>query len=75
LGQLPDIYLSVLVLRHYHGLKLREVAEVLDVPEGTVNSRMAEALSQLSRLLEPEFPNYKPQRTVAEKRNREPLLI
>src|SRR5437660_2630414 len=75
LGQLPDIYRSVLVLRHYHGLKLREVAEVLDVPEGTVNSRMAEALSQLSRLLEPEFPNYKPQRTVAEKRNREPLLI
>ena len=75
LAQLPDIYRSVLVLRHYHGLKLREVAEVLDVPEGTVNSRMAEALSQLGRLLEPQFPNYKPQRNPAEKRTREPLLI
>ena len=75
LAQLPDIYRSVLVLRHYHGLKLREVAEVLDVPEGTVNSRMAEALSQLGRLLEPQFPNYKPQRSPAEKRTREPLLI
>src|SRR5258706_2680441 len=53
LEQLPEIYRAVVVLRHYHGLKLREVAEVLDVPEGTVNSRMAEALSQLSRLLEP----------------------
>ena len=75
LEQLPEIYRAVVVLRHYHGLKLREVAEVLDVPEGTVNSRMAEALSQLSRLLEPRFPNYKPHRTSAEKRTREPLLI
>src|SRR5947207_5361933 len=47
LGQLPDIYRSVLVLRHYQGLKLREVAEVLDIAEGTVNSLMAAALAQL----------------------------
>src|SRR5436190_21582352 len=45
LGQLPDMYRAVVILRHYHGLKLREVAEVLGVPDGTVNSRMAEALS------------------------------
>jgi RNA polymerase sigma-70 factor (ECF subfamily) len=36
--QLPDIYRSVVVLRHYENLKLREVAEILEVPEGTVNS-------------------------------------
>lgn len=53
--QLPDIYRSVLVLRHYENLKLREIAAVLDIPEGTVNSRMAEALAQLTRLLEPQF--------------------
>jgi RNA polymerase sigma-70 factor (ECF subfamily) len=75
LAQLPDIYRAVVVLRHYQGLKLREIAEVLDVPEGTVNSRMAEALSQLSRALEPQFPNYKPSRGKTERRNREPLLI
>jgi len=75
LGQLPDIYRSVVVLRHYQGLKLREIAEVLDVPEGTVNSRMAEALSQLTRLLEPQFPNHKARRSSAERRTREPLLI
>jgi RNA polymerase sigma-70 factor, ECF subfamily len=55
LMQLPDIYRSVLVLRHYEGLKLREIAEVLDIPEGTVNSRMAEALAQLTRILEPQL--------------------
>jgi RNA polymerase sigma-70 factor (ECF subfamily) len=75
LGQLPDIYRAVVVLRHYQGLKLREIADVLDVPEGTVNSRMAEGLLQLSRMLEPQFPNYKPNRARTEKRTREPLLI
>ena len=49
------IYRTVLVLRHYENLKLREIAEVLDIPDGTVNSRMAEGLAQLTRLLEPEF--------------------
>jgi len=53
--QLPEIYRTVLVLRHYEDLKLARIAEVLEVPEGTVNSRMAEALSRLSRLLEPKL--------------------
>ena len=51
--RLPEMYRVVLVLRHYEDLKFREIAEVLDVPEGTVKSRMAEALTQLSRLLKP----------------------
>ena len=53
--QLPEIYRTVLVLRHYENLKLREIADVLEIPDGTVNSRMAEGLAQLTRLLEPEF--------------------
>jgi RNA polymerase sigma-70 factor (ECF subfamily) len=52
---LPEIYRTVLVLRHYERLKLTEIAETLDIPLGTVNSRMAEALSRLTRLLEPQF--------------------
>ena len=32
-------------------LKFREVAEVLDIPEGTVKSRMAEALNRLRQAL------------------------
>jgi RNA polymerase sigma-70 factor (ECF subfamily) len=55
LMQLAENYRSVLVLRHYEGLKLREIAQVLEIPEGTVNSRMAEALSQLTRILEPQI--------------------
>jgi len=57
---LPEIYRTVLTLRHYEGLKLSQIAEVLQVPEGTVNSRMAEALNRLSRILEPTFRESKP---------------
>ncbi len=42
---------EVVVLRHYEALKFHEIAQVLEIPEGTVKSRMAEALTQLSRLL------------------------
>jgi RNA polymerase sigma-70 factor (ECF subfamily) len=63
--QLPEIYRTVLVLRHYQQLKLSEIAETLEIPLGTVNSRMAEALSRLSRILEPhlsEAPAARPPR-------------
>lgn len=51
LVRLPETYRTVLVLRHYEGLKFREIADVLDIPEGTVKSRMVEALGQMERLL------------------------
>ncbi len=53
--QLPETYRTVLILRHYEDLKFREIAEVLDISEGTVKSRMAEALNQLGRLLLPKL--------------------
>lgn len=50
---LPASHRAVVVLREYEGLKLREIAEVLDLPEGTVKSRLADALTQLARRLKP----------------------
>ena len=49
--KLPETYRIVVIMRHYENLKFREIAEVLEIPEGTVKSRMAEALTQLHRLL------------------------
>jgi RNA polymerase sigma-70 factor, ECF subfamily len=51
LMKIPETYRCVLILRHYEDLKFREIADVLDIPEGTVKSRMAEGLTQLARLL------------------------
>jgi len=53
LVQLTEPYRVVVVLRHYEGLKFREIGDLLGIPEGTVKSRMSEALTQLSRLLNP----------------------
>jgi RNA polymerase sigma-70 factor, ECF subfamily len=49
--QLAEPYRVVVVLRHYESLKFREIGEVLEIPEGTVKSRMCEALSLLNRIL------------------------
>jgi RNA polymerase sigma-70 factor (ECF subfamily) len=51
LQRLPEHYRAVLILRHYENLKFREIADVLDVPEGTVKSRMAEGLDLLQQFL------------------------
>ncbi|HEY6168459.1 MAG TPA: RNA polymerase sigma factor [Verrucomicrobiae bacterium] len=53
LQRLPEGHRSVVVLKHYEDLKFREIADVLEIPEGTVKSRMAAALEQLNRLLKP----------------------
>lgn len=53
--KLPELYRTVIVLRHYENLKLAKIAEILEIPAGTVNSRMAEALTRLSRILGPRL--------------------
>jgi RNA polymerase sigma-70 factor (ECF subfamily) len=53
LFQLPEHYREVVLLRHYEGLRFREIAELLDLAPGTVRSRMAEALTRLGNLLKP----------------------
>jgi RNA polymerase sigma-70 factor (ECF subfamily) len=52
---LSEAFRSVVILRHYEGLKFREIADVLGIPEGTVKSRMAEALIQLEKALARDF--------------------
>jgi len=52
-AQLTASLRTVVVLRHFENLKFREIAEILQIPEGTVKSRMVEALSRLNRRLKP----------------------
>ena len=46
---------TILVLRVCEGLKFREIAELLELPESTVHSRMALGLARLTRIIEPNF--------------------
>lgn len=49
---LPDTQKLVFVLAHLEGLRYDEIAEVLDVPVGTVKSRMFHAVRRLQSLLQ-----------------------
>jgi RNA polymerase sigma-70 factor (ECF subfamily) len=45
--RLPDFLRQVVILAYYQGLKYREIAEALDIPVGTVKSRLHAALVKL----------------------------
>ena len=49
--QLPEILRSALQLVHFQGLKYREAAKTLNIPEGTVKSRVHQAMRNLDQLL------------------------
>ena len=60
---LPLDHRTVLVLHHYLGLPLHEVADVLGVPEGTVHSRLYRATTAMRAALEadertPDLPRH-----------------
>ncbi len=51
-ADLPDGQRAVFVLRVYHGLEYAEIAEILDIDESTVGSRLSRARSLLCRIVE-----------------------
>jgi RNA polymerase sigma-70 factor (ECF subfamily) len=54
---LPELLRSSVVLVYYQGLKYREAAEVLEVPVGTVKSRLHSALLKLNSAWTGERPS------------------
>ena len=54
LGTLPEEYRAVLVLRAVEQLSYAEIAETLEIPVGTVMSRLARARDKLRLVLDPE---------------------
>lgn len=59
-ADLPEKLHVTFVLSEYEGMKYAEIAEVLDIPVGTVKSRMAAAEKALRRRLERLFPGGAP---------------
>jgi RNA polymerase sigma-70 factor, ECF subfamily len=54
--QLNEIGQKVIYLRYFLDMSEAEMAEALDVPPGTVKSRLHRALRQLRAVVEQEFP-------------------
>jgi RNA polymerase sigma-70 factor (ECF subfamily) len=73
--KLADPYRTVLILRHYEGLKIAKIAEVLEIPIGTVSSRLVEGLARLGRLLQPKLDRERVERRTPNIDPREILVI
>jgi len=56
-SQLPPTLLSAVTLIYYQGMKYREAAEILDVPVGTVKSRLHAALLKLQEAWKQSQPS------------------
>jgi RNA polymerase sigma-70 factor (ECF subfamily) len=52
LNELSPIEKEVIILSQYNGLRYDEISEILDIPLGTVKSRLASALSNMHKRLE-----------------------
>ena len=50
IAKLPEVLRQTLILAYYEDLKYREIAETLNVPVGTVKSRLHAALAKLQEL-------------------------
>ena len=59
LEELPPAFREVLVLLELEGLSYKEIAEVLDIPIGTVMSRLARARHRLRETLSRDLSNGK----------------
>ena len=55
-NQLPDLFRQVVILAYFQGMRYQDVAEVLDIPVGTVKSRLNAAMSKLGEIWGERFP-------------------
>ena len=53
LDQLPEELHTTILLREFMGLNYEEIAEVMDIPLGTVRSRIYRARAHLKNLMKP----------------------
>jgi RNA polymerase sigma-70 factor (ECF subfamily) len=60
LGRLPDHYRMPLIMTHVEGMPIEAVAQALDLPEGTVKSRLFRARAQLKEILRRHYPGLVP---------------
>ena len=61
LERIPGHYRSPLVLAHIEGMPLEEIARVLELPEGTVKSRLFRARAMLKEIIRRHYPALTPQ--------------
>lgn len=52
--KLPAVFRETILLHYYQGLGIAEIAQMLDLPEGTISSRLSRARRKLGAILKEE---------------------
>ena len=53
--RLPEKEKSIIVLKYYDDLKISEIADALEIPEGTVKAYLHKAKEKLKNLLKEDY--------------------
>ena len=53
-NRLPAVFRETILLHYYQGLGIAEIAQMLELPEGTISSRLSRARRKLDALLKEE---------------------
>lgn len=61
LRQLPEKHREILLLREVEGMSYEDLARVLEIPKGTVMSRLFHARAKMQKLLEPYLEGESPE--------------
>ena len=65
LRKLPTQFLEVIVLREFEEMSYQQIADVAQVPLGTVMSRLARARKRLAQLISNSYHEMRPEEVVA----------
>ncbi|HJZ92927.1 MAG TPA: RNA polymerase sigma factor [Gemmataceae bacterium] len=57
LDRLPDVFKQVVLMAYYQGLKYQEIADALEIPLGTVKSRLHAAMVKLTEVWNAQVPS------------------
>ena len=51
INQLPASFKEVILLHYYQGYGITEIAEMMELPEGTISSRLSRGRKKLEQIL------------------------
>ncbi|HBJ2620571.1 UNVERIFIED_ORG: RNA polymerase subunit sigma-70 [Clostridium botulinum] len=57
IDQLRDGYKTVIILKYFNDLQLKDISYIMDIPENTVKSHLKRAKNDLSKILKEDFLN------------------
>ncbi len=53
--RLPEKYRTVIILKYFNEFSIKEIADIMDAPEGSVKAYLSRARNELRRILKEDY--------------------